>query len=99
MLRILTGGVHSSVTQLKTVRACWELFKNLTGGVHSSVSFYLNESVRDRGSKIQWPRMGHAGDDLNRAAPWLRRRRGGRIAHLEAREGVARVQEGCGGSG
>ena len=57
MLRILTGGAHSSATQRKTVRAL-DMFKILTGGVHPSVFFLFNEPVRDRGSTIQRPRMG-----------------------------------------
>ena len=85
------------MTQPETGRAL-EMIKSLTSGTRSSVAV-LSEGVRCRGSKIQRLRIEHTGDDLKWAAPWLRRRRGRRCAHLGAREDARVMQIDGGGSG
>ena len=67
MLRILTGGVHSSVTQQKTIRAL-EMFKSLTCGAHTSASLFLNESVWYRWI-IQRSTFIHASGERRRPKP------------------------------
>ena len=68
MLRILTGGVHSSVTQQKTIRAL-EMFKSLTCGAHMPASLFLNESVWYRWIKIQRPTFVHVSGERRRPKP------------------------------
>ena len=58
-----------------------EMVKTLTSGVYTSVAL-LHETVRDRRSRIERLTDESIGDDHFWAAPWLRRRRGARLAHL-----------------
>ena len=94
MLKTLTEGTHWSATQ----RARAGLFK--TDGWGPPVRFLLFKQTgtrpMDQDLTAQDARV--AGDQT-RAALRLRRRRGGRCAHLGAREGVRTVQRDGGDAG